>query len=129
MHDEIRLTIPRGEGFEGIAHLVVGGLAVRLDITFEKLEDLHLALDGVLEGCTGDGELTVTVKVRDDELETSVGPFALGQLRAELERDAPDGMGLRRILEAVTDGFDVSEHGGADWAQLRKRLHRVKRDG
>ena len=33
MTDEIRLTLPRERPFYGIAHLVLGGLAVRLDLT------------------------------------------------------------------------------------------------
>ena len=124
MQDEIRLTIPGGEGFERIAHLVVGGLAVRLDVTFENLEDLHLALDGLLERCPSDGEVTLAVRVGDEELEASVGPFPEGSLRSELEREPVDGVGLRRILETLTDGFEVSEQNGSEWARLRKRLHR-----
>ena len=128
MTDEIRLTIP-GEGdFQRIAHLVVGGLAVRLDVTFENLEDIHLALDGLLERCPDDRELTVTVRVREDELETSIGPFPPGVLRRELERESADGVGLRRVLETVTDDFDVADRGDEEWASLRKRLRRVARD-
>ena len=32
--DEISLTLPADEEFRRVAHLVVGGLAVRLDLTF-----------------------------------------------------------------------------------------------
>jgi hypothetical protein len=127
--DEIRLTIPAEEDFQRIAHLVVGGLAVRLDVTFENLEDLHLALEGLLERCPEDGEVTVAVRVGDDELETVVGPFPAGSLRAELARDPESGLGLRRVLETLTDGFRVDERSGGEWAELRKRLHRVGRDG
>lgn len=129
MGDEIRLTIPNDEGFQGIAHLVVGGLAVRLDVTFENLEDLHLALDGLLEQIPDERSVTVAVRVGDDELETAVGPFPAGLLRSELERESPDGIGLRRVLETLTDGFQVSERDGDDWAELRKRLHRAGSGG
>ena len=129
MTDEIRLTIPGEEDFQRIAHLVVGGLAVRLDVTFENLEDIHLALERLLERCSEEQEVTVAVRVREDELEASVGPFPGGTLRRELERETGDGVGLRRILDTLTDGFDVAEHDGQEWAELHKRLHRVKRDG
>jgi len=42
--DEIALTLPADEAFSGVAHLVLGGLAVRLGLTVEILEDLELAL-------------------------------------------------------------------------------------
>ena len=47
--DEITLTVPRSPGFDGVAHLVLGGLAVRLNLTVESLEDLQLALDAVFD--------------------------------------------------------------------------------
>jgi hypothetical protein len=127
--DVITLTIPAGEGFDRIAHLVVGGLAVRLDVTFEHLEDLHLALDGVLEERLEDGDVTVSVRVLDNELRTTVVPFEPGFLHAELERESRDGVGLRRVLETVVDDFDVSEEEGAEWIELRKTVQRGKRDG
>ena len=42
--DEITLALPRERPFFGVAHLVLGGLAVRLDLGFEQLEDLQVAL-------------------------------------------------------------------------------------
>ncbi len=49
MADEITLTLPRAPEFQRVAHLVLGGLAVRLNLTVEHLEDLQLALDAVLD--------------------------------------------------------------------------------
>ena len=48
MTDEIVLTLPRDREFHGVAHLVVGGLGSRLDLTIEHLEDLQLALEALL---------------------------------------------------------------------------------
>ena len=126
MTDEIRLIIPGEEDFQRIAHLVVGGLAVRLDVTFENLEDLHLALERLLERCPEEHDVTIAVRVGEDELETSVGPYPAGTLRRALEREPVDGVGLRRVLETLTDAFDVADRDGEEWAQLRKRLHRVR---
>ncbi len=129
MTDVITLTIPSDEGFDRIAHLVLGGLAVRLDVTLEHLEDLHLALDGLLERREDDADTTVAVRVLEDELETSVGPFPRGYLDAELDRELPVGFGLRRVLEAVVDDFAVGERDGGEWIDLRKRVQRVGRRG
>src|SRR5262249_55809694 len=42
--DEITLTLPHEREYHRVAHLVLGGLAVRLELTIETLEDLQLAL-------------------------------------------------------------------------------------
>ncbi len=121
--DEISLTLPADEEFHGVAHLVLGGLAVRLDLSYEHLEDLELALDAVLERCDGDGEVTMRVRVLDGALETAVGPFG-ESLRAELARAADDSLGLRRILGAVCDHFEITQGDGGDWIELTKRVEK-----
>jgi hypothetical protein len=104
--DQITLSIPREPGFHRVARLVLGGLAVRLDLTIENLEDLQLALDALLDRVDEDddfaGELTVTMSLRDHELETRVGPLATWILD-ELERDGGEGIDLRRVLESTVD--------------------------
>lgn len=104
MTDEITLTLPRERPYFGIAHLVLGGLAVRLDLTFEHLEDLQLALDGVLDRRdAGDEDVTVTVRVEDDTLTTRIGPFDAERLKSELDAGDGEGIGLRRLLDTVVD--------------------------
>jgi hypothetical protein len=79
MTDEITLTFPREPDFRPVAHLVLSGLAVRLDLNLENLEDLQLALDALLDQTdpgTEMGDLTVRMSVRDHELQTLVGPLA-----------------------------------------------------
>jgi hypothetical protein len=127
--DVITLTVPADEGFDRIVHLVVGGLAVRLDVTFEHLEDLHLALDGLLEERIDARHVTVSVRVLDDEIATTVGPFVPGRLQAQLDLEPRGGLGLRRVLETVVDGFDLSEREEGEWIELRKTVHRARRDG
>src|SRR3954453_10210697 len=99
MSDEIVLTLPDHDEFRHVAHLVVGGLAVRLNLTFENLEDVQLALEGLL--ARAPGEITVAVRLADDALGLRVGPFACERLRAELDDDGGE-VGLRRVLETVT---------------------------
>ena len=124
--DEITLTLPAERDFFRVAHLVLGGLAVRLNLTFESLEDLQLALDGLLERDPGNGELTVRVSVGAGVVETVVGPFGDGDaLRAELEREPGDDVSLRRILDAVVDGVAVEPRDGGQWVRLTKRVERL----
>jgi anti-sigma regulatory factor (Ser/Thr protein kinase) len=107
--DEISLTLPADDGFRRVAHLVLGGLAVRLDLTYESLEDLELALDTLLERSPDDEDVTVRVRVDGDELRTIVGPVSSDVVR-ELDHEAGDGLGIRRILETVSDRIEVTDH-------------------
>lgn len=123
MADEITLTLPAAEGFEGVAHLVLGGLAARLELTVESLEDLQIALDGLLDRYGDDPNVTISVTVDGSRLRTAVGPFTNGALD-DLEADESP-LGLRRVLETVCDSFEVEERDAAQWAQLTKSLERV----
>jgi hypothetical protein len=117
--DEITLTLPPEDDFAHVAHLVLGGLAARLDVTYEHLEDLQLALDGLLERRRATDPVHVAVTVDDGLLRTSIGPFDAASLD-ELERDEPS-LTLRRILETVVDTFEMEERDGRRWVQLTKR--------
>jgi hypothetical protein len=125
MTDQITLTMPRERPFFGVARLVLGGLATRLEITVEHLEDLELALDGLLERREGADEITLSLDVVDSELHTTVGPFTGGDVRAELEGEPGDSMSLRRLLDAVVDEYDIEERDGGTWIELRKRVDRT----
>ena len=129
MTDEITLTLPRHKPFFRVAHLVLGGVAVRHDLTFESLEDLQLALAGLLEHPPeGEGAVTVAISVGEGALRTVVGPFDGERLRAALEREhGGNGLSLRRLLETVTDGVHVGERDGAEWVELTKTVEPVRR--
>lgn len=119
MADEITLTIPRDPEFHRVAHLVLGGLAVRLDLTIENLEDLELALDAILAQTDPTaGDITVRMTPRDGELETVVGPLTPTVLD-EIERDGDDSaLGLRRVLESTVDDIHVD----GEWVRLTKQV-------
>ena len=122
--DEICLTLPADEAFHGVAHLVLGGLAARLNLSFETLEDLELALDALLERPSDGREVTVRVFVDDGELRTVVGPFT--SVRAELGEGETNSLNLGRILSAVCDSVQIEDRDGSQWVELTKRLDTVK---
>jgi len=121
--DEIQLTLPADEAFHRVAHLVLGGLAVRLNLTFESLEDLELALDALLERRKTSEDIVLRVQVLDGALHTIVGPFA--SVRVELEQGG-SGFTLSRILGAVCDGVEISDHDGSEWVELTKRVEKME---
>ena len=140
--DMIKLTIPREQPFNEVAHLVIGGVAARLNLTFESIDDLETALEAVLEHAPehgevtvelllddhppalhavrahapADGEVTVELVLDDGAIVTRVGPFSTDTLRAELDRDE-DVVGLRRILDTVVDRYEL---GGDGWLEMTK---------
>lgn len=120
MGDEISLTLPADEAFHSVAHLVLGGLAVRLDLTFEHLEDLELALDALLEHGVNDDEVTLRVQVLDGGLRTVVGPFA--GVRNHLDEGGEASLNLRRILGTVCDSVEIDDRDGSQWVELTKRI-------
>ena len=119
--DRITLTMPGERDFFRVAHLVVGGLAVRLDLTFENLEDLQVALATVLR--ESEGEVTVSVRVQPDQIEASIGPFGSRDQELDLDREVEEGVPLRRVLETVCDSIDVVDGEGGRWVVLRKSVH------
>jgi hypothetical protein len=124
MSDEITLTLPRTREFHRVAHLVLGGLAVRLDLTIETLEDLELAVDAILARAEPAAAEAVTVRMRldDDSLETVIGPLP-SRLLDEIEREPDEELGLRRVLDGTVD--DVLVDGAS--VRLVKRVTRATR--
>ncbi|HET9323105.1 MAG TPA: hypothetical protein VFO03_04450 [Gaiellaceae bacterium] len=120
IRDEITLSMPRERPYYGVAHLVLGGVAARLDLTVEHLEELELALDGLLDRHEGAGEVTLTLRVTDDGLVAELGPFG-ERLRSDLDGEPGESLSIRRLLDAVVDDYAVSERGGSTWIELRKR--------
>ena len=112
MSDLITLTIPTASSFRGVATLVLGGVGSRLDLPYERVDDLQLAVLSVLEA--SDGE-RVTVEVEADEagMLVSVGPLADGS--------DTDGA-LARVLDPLVNSVEPSERDDRVWLTLR--LHR-----
>ncbi|HET7571359.1 MAG TPA: hypothetical protein VFJ77_01685 [Gaiellaceae bacterium] len=118
--DEIRLVIPAEEDFRPIAHLVTGGLGLRLDLTYDDLEDVQVAIEALLGLRDDEDDVVVSLGLADGALRAAVGPFADDAVR-ELDEERGE-LGLRRVLETVSDGFDVERHPDGAWVELRKRL-------
>jgi hypothetical protein len=125
--DTITLTLPPEREFQRVAHLVLGGLAVRLNLTLEALEDLQLALDGLLDTGSAEKEVTLELCVVGRAIEATVGPFRARSLQRALEAE-DDGVGLRRVLDTVVDRVEVDERDDGDWVRLTKRVD-VQRNG
>jgi antitoxin (DNA-binding transcriptional repressor) of toxin-antitoxin stability system len=119
--DEITLTIPRERALYSVAHLVLGGLGIRLNLTIEHLEDLQLALEAVLDRARDGQDVTIALRVDDGEMQARIGPMTDG-VRAELDAEEGDAVGLRRILRALVDRVEIESSADGDWVQLTKSV-------
>ena len=117
--DEIRLVIPAEEEFRPIAHLVTGGLALRLDVTYDDLEDLQVGIEALLTLRDDPGELVLSLSADAGVLHASLGPFAPESVH---EEDADGGLDLRRVLDTVCDTHEIEERDGGAWVELTKRV-------
>jgi hypothetical protein len=117
--EEIRLVIPAEEDFRPIAHLVTGGLAMRLDVTYDDLDDLQVGIETLLALRDDADDLVVSLFADDGVLHASLGPFPPEKLHAG---EADGGLDLRRVLETVCDTHEVEERDGGAWVELTKRM-------
>jgi hypothetical protein len=108
----ISLTVPHDERFLGVARIVVGGLAARLDLPYESLDDLQLAVETVLAEprYRVAEEVTVEITVHERLLSVALGPLDLESIAADIEEEG-DGLGLRVLLSAVVDSFSLDGSG------------------
>ncbi|HET6696729.1 MAG TPA: hypothetical protein VFG85_09515 [Gaiellaceae bacterium] len=126
--DSITLSIPHEKPFHSVARLVVGGLAARLDLSYEHLEDLQLALASVLErdGYISGREVKVRLDVGPDSIGMLIGPLDPNELRADLEREGEEGVPLSRLLDTLVDEMGLEEGEGGHWLRLDKKVPMTK---
>jgi anti-sigma regulatory factor (Ser/Thr protein kinase) len=127
----IKLKIPHQPPYHGVALLVVGGLAARLDVSYEQLEDLQLALESVLEngGYARTSEVTVELDVRDGGLAMIVGPLDGSALRSDLEDEGDDRLALGRLLGTLVEDVSLESREDGDWLRLEKHVQAVRSAG
>ena len=114
--DEIRLVIPAEEDFRPIAHLVTGGLAMRLDVTYDDLDDLQVGIEALLALRDDADELVVSLSADDGVLHASLGPFPPEKVHAA------DSDGEHRPASRARDRLRHARGRGA----RRRRLGRAE---
>jgi hypothetical protein len=107
--DRIVLTMPTDVRLRSVATLVLGGLGSRLELPFERTDDLQLAVLSTLEATEG---RDVTLEVDSDVagLRLAVGPVRAGSG----EDDA-----LMRVVSPLVDEVGHERRDGDEWLILR----------
>jgi hypothetical protein len=125
--DTIELTTPVGRDWDPVVRLVLGGIADRLNLGFEELDDLQLAVERLLLEAGSQESVKMSFEVSENGVRTRIGPLRAAPLAEALQGPPPQPgeLTLRRILETVVDSFGVEEV-AAD-GQLIVRLEKVVR--
>jgi hypothetical protein len=106
--DVVSITVPASPGWGGVVELVLAGLGARLDLPYDRIDELQLATTTVLADAVGPD-----VRV-DASSDTASVDLRIGPLRA-----AADDPGRRRVLDALADAVELQPgDDGATWAVL-----------
>jgi anti-sigma regulatory factor (Ser/Thr protein kinase) len=117
--DAVTLTIPNERRFYGVLRHLVGGLAARLELGYEQMDDLQLAVETALLSDAGKGTtITLEAALADGRLEVRLGPLDEQALATRLA-DSGEALGLERVLSTLAEDVEVFEREGTAWLQLR----------
>lgn len=107
------VELPSDE-YVGVARLVTSGVASRLELGYEEVDDLQLATETLLRVVFGSGgAVTVAIESDDSALYVVVGPAPPNLLRRRL-LDGSESLELCAVLEQLVDG--VAERADPDGA-------------
>jgi len=106
--DRIVLTMPTQTRYRSVATLVLGGIGSRLELPYERMDDLQLAVLSALDA--SDDEI-VTLEVDADEhgLRLALGPVRDGSSEDD---------GLVRVLSRLVDDVAHESRDGGEWLTL-----------
>ena len=119
MGDTVTVRIPASTPHIGLIRATASALAALLDFTYDRIMDLHIAIDEVssrviASSGAGIGRLEATFRIVEGDLEVTV------------EGDVPMKEGARfltplsrAILDSVTAGIEVSDGAGGIAATFR----------
>ncbi|MFT7601337.1 MAG: hypothetical protein ACI8TP_004289 [Acidimicrobiales bacterium] len=102
--DTMRVRFPAAAAYARIGRVAVAGLALRLEIDVQRVENLRLAVDAAVSALTGRGEIVVFVQWSPGELTLDIGNDD-----AHLSADATAQ--LSELLSPLVDGYDVTDVG------------------
>jgi hypothetical protein len=106
--DVVSITLPATQGWSGVVELVLAGLGARLDLPYDRIDELQLATTTVLADAVGP-EVRVDASAGAESVDIRVGPLAA----------AADDPGRRRVLDALADAVRLEPgEDGTTWAQL-----------
>ena len=108
--EAIELVTPSGAGWAPVSRMVLGGIAARLDLGLEDLDDLQLAVERVLAEADGSEQsVRLRFEFRDDRVTARIGPLRLAVVADDAvgEDAGPPDLTLARVLRTVLDSYAI----------------------
>ena len=118
--ETVTLTVPGDRRFIGIVRVFIGGLAARLSLGYETMDNLQLALESVLRRCAPRREITLETRIEDAAISILVGPLDRDPLEPDASR--PDTLELGQLLSALVGGAESIRKDGGCWLRLDVRI-------
>lgn len=111
MSDRIELVTPVGRAWDPVIRLVLGGIGDRLDLGFDELDDLQLAVERLLAEASFEDHVTLSFEILERSVRVRIGPIMTGPVADALQGPAakPGELTLGRILQTVVDSYGVEK--------------------
>lgn len=110
--DEVRLVLPADAAYGRVARITASSLALRLGLSFHRIDDLRLAIDEalvlLLRGEPDDGSITVSFTVGAQALLVDL----VGSAGADPVA-GPDEERFAELVAAIVDGAELRDGGRA----------------
>jgi hypothetical protein len=109
--DRIELTTPVGRAWEAVVRMVLGGIADRLDLGFDQLDDLQLAVERLLAEGDPRDPVSLSFELTEGGVRARIGPLRDTALAEALQgpEPPPGVLTLPRILSTVVDSYGIEE--------------------
>ena len=111
MADTIRLEVTASAAAFPVVRLVLGGVAARVDLSLDEIEDLYVAVEELLSAAEGAGEgprHELVIELDDDGVPVNAGPFHTSALRSRLTGTEPSGQyDLQTVMRGVVQSVEV----------------------
>jgi hypothetical protein len=128
MSDRIELTTPVGRAWDPVIRLVLGGIGDRLDLGFDELDDLQLAVERLLAEARLEDRVTLSFEILERSVRVRIGPILTGAVAEALQGPPakPGELTLGRILQTVVDSYGVEKvEDGHMVVRLEKAVRRA----
>jgi hypothetical protein len=111
MSDRIELVTPVGRAWDPVIRLVLGGIGDRLDLGFDELDDLQLAVERLLAEARFEDRVTLSFEILERSVRVRIGPILTGAIADALQGPParPGELTLGRILQTVVDSYGVEK--------------------
>ncbi len=110
MSERIELTAPLDGDFGAVVRLIVGGISARVDLGFEEMDDLQLAIERLHAEAGGQERLTLDFDLSPGRVRVRLGPLLERGLADALQRGPVAGaLTLKGVLDTLVDSYGVEE--------------------